>query len=77
MPTMQIVRRGARKHGYTIAELPGRGKGSHRQHAVLDATGGEVARFGLTDHPKELSWTVLRNLEESLSPLLGEHWLER
>lgn len=74
---MQIVRRVARKHSYVIAELPGRGKGSHRQHVVLDAEGNEAARFGLTDHPKERSWTVLRNLEEALAPLFGEHWLER
>lgn len=75
--TMQIVRRTARKHAMTVIEVPGRGKGSHRWHALVDPAGTEVIRFALTDHQRELSWSVLRNLEERLAPFLGEKWMER
>ena len=75
--TMQIVRRAARRHSMTIVEIPGRGKGSHRWHALVDLSGAEIVRFSLSDHPRELSWTVLRNLEERLAPHFGEKWMER
>ncbi|MFP5021988.1 hypothetical protein [Pseudonocardia phyllosphaerae] len=75
-PTMQIVRRVARKRGYSVAEESGRGKGSHRHHVVLDGSGAVVGRFVLTDHPRELSWVVLRNVENDLAPLFGEKWME-
>lgn len=75
--TMQIVRRTARKRSMTVVAIPGRGKGSHRWHALVDSTGAEVIRFALTDHPRELSWTVLRNLEDRLAPFFGQKWMER
>jgi hypothetical protein len=74
---MQLVRRNAREHGFTVVELPGRGKGSHRLYVLVDSSGVQVARFGVTDHPRELSWTVLRALEEGLAPLFGEKWMEK
>jgi hypothetical protein len=42
-----------------------------------DAAGGRVGDFGITGHPRDLSWTVLIRLEERLAPLLGEKWTER
>ena len=75
--TMQILRRTARRHSMTVVEISGRGKGSHRWHALVDPSGAEIVRFSLTDHPRELSWTVLRNLEERLAPYFGEKWMER
>ena len=70
--TLQLVRRNARKHDLTVVEQPGRGKGSHRIFVLA-----EVARFGLTDHPRELSWTVLRQMEDGLAHLFGEKWMEK
>lgn len=74
--TLQLVRRVARAHGLTVIELSGRGKVPHRIFALVDSAGVEVARFGLTDHPRELSWTVLRHLESGLTHLFGEKWME-
>jgi hypothetical protein len=74
---MQLVRRHAREHDLTVVDLPGRGKGSHRLYTLVDSSGTQVARFGLTDHPRELSWTVLRGIEEGLAPLFGEKWMEK
>lgn len=75
--TMQIVRRTARRHSMTVVEIPGRGKGSHRWHALVDPSEAKLVRFALTDHPRALSWTALRNLEERLAPHFGEKWMER
>jgi len=75
--TLQLVRRVARRHGLTVIELPGRGKGSHRIYILEDTDGNERGRFGLTDHGRELSWTVLRNLEDGLTGELGENWMEK
>ena len=36
-----------------------------------------LVRFGLTDHPRELSWTVLRGLEDGLAPYFGDKWMEK
>ena len=74
---LTLVRKLARQHGLTVRELPGRGKGSHLIYALVDSSGAEVARFGLTGHARELSWTVLARLEERLAPVFGEKWTER
>jgi hypothetical protein len=74
---LSLVRRHARARDLTVRELPGRGKGSHRLFAIEDAAGAEVARFGLTGHARDLSWTVLGQLEEGLEHLFGEKWTER
>lgn len=74
---LQQVTRVARKHGYRVTELPGRGKGSHRVFTVL-RDGAEVARFGLTGHgDRELSWTMMRQIEDGLAHLFGEKWMEK
>jgi hypothetical protein len=70
------VRRQARQRGYVVTEEPGRGKGSHRLHVVRDADGEEVGRFVVTGHARELSWPVLRNIEEALAHLFGDRWME-
>lgn len=72
-----LVRRVARRHGMAVMELPGRGKGSHRLYALLDADRSEVARFGLTDHPADLSRPLLRRIEDGLAPWLGQSWMEK
>jgi hypothetical protein len=74
---LSLVRRSARQRRMTVGELPGRGKGSHRLYALIDANGHEVARFGLTDHPKDLSWPLLRRIEDGLAPWFGEKWMEK
>lgn len=73
---LSLIRRHARSHELTVRELPGRGKGSHRIYAIEDQAGIEVARFGLTGHSRDLSWTVMRQLEDGLAGLFGEKWTE-
>ncbi|MGQ0777326.1 MAG: hypothetical protein ACT4NY_23405 [Pseudonocardiales bacterium] len=74
---LTLVRRLARQHDLTVAELPGRGKGSHRMYQLLDDAGTELARYGLTDHPRDLSWSLLRAVEDGLAPWLGQNWTEK
>lgn len=74
---LTLIRKLARQHQLTVSKLQGRGKGSHQMFALLDASGTEVERFGLTDHPGDMSWTVTRRLEERLVPLFGEKWTEK
>jgi hypothetical protein len=74
---LALARRHARKQGLRIEEMKGRGKGSHRTYAVLDSDGAEVGFFGVTDHPRELSWTVLQGVEDSLAHLFGTKWMEK
>lgn len=38
----------------------------------MDSSGHEVARFGLTGHARDLSWGVLRTLEDGLAPWFGQ-----
>jgi hypothetical protein len=73
---LALVRKHARQHGLSVKEEPGRGKGSHRLYVVVDADMVEVGRFSLTGHSRELSWTVLRSVEEALAPLFGDKWME-
>jgi hypothetical protein len=73
---LRLVRRTARGKGLTVVELPGRGKGAHQMYALVDADGETRGRFGLTSHSRELSWTVLRNLEDGLAHLFGDDWME-
>ena len=74
---LTLVRRLARAHHRVVRQLPARGKGSHQIYVLVDSSGVEVGRFGLTGHRRELSWTVLTRLEERLAPLFGEKWMER
>lgn len=73
---LQLVRRAARKRGLSVVELHKRGKGSHRMYALVDAEDREIERFGLTDHPGDISWLVLRRLEERLTEVFGGGWME-
>lgn len=69
----QYVTRVARKHGYQVAQLKGRGKASHAVFVILDSDDNEVARFGLTGHgDRELSWTMMRQIEGGLAHLFGK-----
>jgi hypothetical protein len=43
----------------------------------LGPDGTEVERFGITNHPGDLSWLVLTRLEERLAPIVGENWTEK
>lgn len=74
---LAIVRKPARGHNLAVRQLPRRGQGSHEIYVLVDSSGSEVERFGLTGHARELSWTVLTRLEERLAPLFGEKWMER
>jgi hypothetical protein len=74
---LSLIRKLARQHGYKVAQLPGRGKGSHSMHVLLDSAGNEVTRFGLTGHTKDMSWTMLRAIEDHLANQFGEKWMEK
>ncbi|WP_150249331.1 hypothetical protein [Nocardiopsis deserti] len=74
---LALVRRMARKNDLRVEELHRRGKGSHQHYVVVSAEGEEVGYFGLTDHPRKLSWTVLKGVEDSLKHLFGEKWREK
>jgi hypothetical protein len=74
---LATIRRHAREKGFAVRELPRRGKGSHRIFVVVDSSGAELARFGLTGHRRELSWKVLTELEKALAPSFGEGWMEK
>ena len=71
-----LVRRRAREHELKLRDLPGRGKGSHRIFVLEDRAGTEVARFGMTGHSRELSWTLLTQLEDGLAHVFGTKWME-
>jgi hypothetical protein len=72
-----MIRRNARESGLAVRELPGRGKGSHRIYALVDSSGEEVARFGLTGHRRDLSRKLLTELETALTPWFGDKWTEK
>lgn len=74
--TLQLVRRTARRNGHNLVDT-GRGKGSHQVYEVQDADGKRVGQFTLTNHPRDLSWPVLRSIETALTPLFGEKWMEK
>lgn len=80
---LSLIRKLARKGGYrvegplTSARGRARGKGSHATYALCDSTGAELVRFGLTGHTKDMSWTVLGQLEQRLTPYFGEKWTEK
>ena len=75
---LRLARRHARRHGLRVEPLDGRGKGSHQVYVVRDKqTGEERGRFNLTRHgSKDVSWTVLNNIEAALAPTFGEKWME-
>lgn len=75
--TVQLVRRAARRQGLTVAEVTGRGKGSHQMYRLVDPDDAVVGQFTVPQHPRELSWTVLRSIEDGLAPLFGEKWMEK
>ncbi|MFE6388294.1 hypothetical protein [Nocardiopsis dassonvillei] len=74
---LALVRRMARKNGLRVEELHWRGMRSHQHYVVVSTEGEELGYFGLADHPKELSWTVLKGVEDSLKHLFGEKWMEK
>ena len=74
---LKAVRKHARQHGWTARQLPKRGKGSHTIWVVLDKTGAEIGRIGLTGHTGPMSRTVTRSCEEALEPIFGEGWLDK
>jgi hypothetical protein len=73
---LALVRKHSSRRGFTVQELPGRGKGSHRLYVVLDADELEVGRIAVPDHRRELSWTVLHSVESALAHEFGERWME-
>lgn len=44
---------------------------------LVDEDGVEMARFGVTDHPGDMSAMLLRRLEQRLEPLFGPRWTEK
>ena len=43
---------------------------------LAGSSGREVKRFGVTGHQRELSWTMMRQIEDGLADLFGEKWAE-
>ena len=74
---LKLIRKAARKNGYTIEKLAKRGKGSHTIWVVLSENGSEVGRVGLTGHTGDMSWTVTRSTEAALEPIFGKGWMDR
>ncbi len=74
---LQLIRKAARGAGLYVAELPSRGKGSHRIYALFDSAGQEIRRFGMTSHPRDLSWKVLQSIEDALEEHFGKKWMEK
>lgn len=69
---LTLATRMARKKNLRVEELRGRGKGSHHVYVIRDEEDKEVGRFGLTSHSKEVSWTVMKSIEDGLEHLFGE-----
>jgi predicted RNA binding protein YcfA (HicA-like mRNA interferase family) len=74
---LQLARSAARRSGYGVEQVPGRGKGSHAIYDVVDVDGNVVGRFTLTNHPRDVSIGVLRSIEAGLAHLFGEKWMEK
>jgi hypothetical protein len=66
-----------RRHGWTVEQLPRRGKGSHAVHVIRDTGGQEIGRVALTGHAGDMSWTVTRSIEQALEPIFGEGWTDQ
>jgi len=74
---LALVRSHARRYGFAVVEMVGRGKRSHRLYRLVGRDGVEVTRFGLTDHPGDMSAGLVRRLEQRLMPWFGEKWTEK
>lgn len=80
---LACLRKVARRKGYSVEQVVNpatgrpRGNGSHEIWALMDDTGNEIARGGLTKHPGDMSWTVTRSFEEAFEKILGEGWMDR
>jgi hypothetical protein len=74
---LKTMRKLARDKGWSVEQLPKRGKGSHTIWAVVDADGTELGRVGLTGHAGAMSGTVTRSNEQALEPIFGEGWLDK
>lgn len=74
---LKTMRKLARDNGWTVTQLPKRGKGSHTMWAVLDADGYELGRVGLTGHAGAMTPTVTRSNERALEPIFGEGWMDK
>jgi hypothetical protein len=61
----------------SVVEMVGRGKGSHRVYLLVDRGGSQVGRITVPPHPGDLSWVVLRDIEQKLESLFGEKWTEK
>ncbi|MDY0914263.1 MULTISPECIES: hypothetical protein [Rathayibacter] len=73
---LKAIRRNARRRGWSVVQLPRRGKGSHSIWVVLDPEGVEIGRVGLTGHSGQMSQTVTRSNESALEHLFGKGWLD-
>lgn len=74
---LSLIHKHARKHDLEVKPLKRLGKGSHNTYALVRADGTEAARFGLTGHPRDLSWKLMHQLEDGLAPVFGEKWTEK
>lgn len=74
---LKLIRKQARKNGWTVEQLPKRGKGSHAIWIVINEHGEEIGRVGLVGHPGDMSWKVTRSNEEALEPIFGKGWMDK
>lgn len=74
---LKAARKAARALGFSVAQLPKRGKGSHTIWVVQDADGKEVGRIALTGHSGQMTQIVTRSNEKALEGVFGEGWLDK
>ena len=75
---LSLIRKLARKNDLSVRELPRRGKGSHTMYILVrDDDDTEVANFGLTGHPKDLSRSMMHKIEDQLESQFGKKWTEK
>ena len=74
---LKAMRSHAKRHGFTVRQLPKRGKGSHTIWGVFDEDDNEIGRVGLTGHAGAMSQTVTRSNEAALEHIFGRRWLDR
>jgi hypothetical protein len=66
-----------RRHSWSTDGCLRDRKGSHRLYQLVAYDGREVARFGVTDHPGDMSVGPVRRLGQRLEPVFGPKWTEK
>ncbi|HYK27252.1 MAG TPA: hypothetical protein VEV61_04730 [Streptosporangiaceae bacterium] len=54
-----------------------RGKGSHKMVGLFDQHGNMLAWTTIPQHPGDLAFGVMREIEAAFEPQLGKGWMGR